>query len=127
MELYQLQPPLQPTGVWNRMDHRGLEGFIAAITPFNFTAIGGNLSATPNLMGNVSLWKPSDAAILSNWHIFKLYEEAGIPDGVVNFLPADGPLFGNTVTSSPDLAALNFTGSAKYAIHIPGLCFISYI
>lgn len=121
MELYQLQPPIQQTGVWNRMEHRGLEGFIAAITPFNFTAIGGNLSATPTLMGNVSLWKPSDAAILSNWYIFKLYEEAGVPDGVINFLPADGPLFGNTVTSSPDLAGLNFTGSAKYEKKTP-LC-----
>ena len=95
------------------MEYRGLEGFIAAITPFNFTAIGGNLAATPAVMGNVSLWKPSDSAILSNWFLCKIFEEAGVPDGVINFLPADGPLFGSTVTSSPDLAALAFTGSAK--------------
>lgn len=95
------------------MEYRGLEGFIAAITPFNFTAIGGNLSATPTVMGNVSLWKPSDTAVLSNWHVFKILEEAGFPDGVINFLPADGPTFGNTVLSSPHLAGLNFTGSAR--------------
>lgn len=95
----------------NSLVHRGMDGFVAAVSPFNFTAIGGNLAYTPALMGNVVLWKPSDTAVLSNWLIYKIMKEAGVPDGVVNFLPADGPTFGNTVTDSPDFAALNFTGS----------------
>lgn len=95
------------------MEYRPLEGFIASISPFNFTAIGANLGATPTLMGNATLWKPSDTAMLSNWTMFKIMREAGIPDGVVNFVPTHGPEFGDTVTSSPDLAAINFTGSAR--------------
>lgn len=95
----------------NSMRFRGIDGFIAAVSPFNFTAIGGNLSYTPALMGNAVLWKPSDTAILSNWTIFKIMREAGVPAGVVNFVPADGPVFGDTITSSPDLAGINFTGS----------------
>lgn len=95
----------------NSMRYRGIDGFIAAVSPFNFTAIGGNLSYTPALMGNAVLWKPSDTALLSNWTIFKICREAGVPAGVVNFVPADGPVFGNTITASPDLAGINFTGS----------------
>ncbi|XP_033113584.1 delta-1-pyrroline-5-carboxylate dehydrogenase, mitochondrial-like [Anneissia japonica] len=102
----------------NQIDYRGLEGFVAAISPFNFSAIGGNLAATPALMGNVVLWKPSDTAMLSSWLIFKLLRESGIPDGVLNFLPADGPVFGDAVTSSPDLAAINFTGSVNTFRHL---------
>ncbi len=96
------------------MEYRGLEGFIASISPFNFTAIGGNLSATPTLMGNVSLWKPASTAVLSNWTLFKVFREAGIPDGVINFLPSKGADFGDTVTSSPHLAGISFTGSGGY-------------
>lgn len=118
MEIYQNQPPLHSTNVWNRLEYRGLDGFIASITPFNFTAIGGNLAATPTLMGNVTLWKPSDTAILSNWVVFKVLQEAGIPDGVINFVPAHGSDFGNTVTSSPDLTAISFTGSTKTFKHL---------
>lgn len=95
----------------NSMRYRGIDGFVAAVSPFNFTAIGGNLAYTPALMGNAVLWKPSDTAMLSNWVIFKIMREAGVPDGVVNFVPADGPVFGDTVTASPDLAGINFTGS----------------
>lgn len=95
----------------NHMIWRGLDGFIAAISPFNFTAIGGNLAYTPALMGNTVLWKPSDKAMLSNWLIFKIMREAGLPDGVVNFVPSDGVLFANTVTYSHNFGGLNFTGS----------------
>ncbi|EDV97918.1 delta-1-pyrroline-5-carboxylate dehydrogenase, mitochondrial [Drosophila grimshawi] len=95
----------------NSMRYRGIDGFIAAVSPFNFTAIGGNLAYTPALMGNAVLWKPSDTALLSNWRIFNIMREAGVPDGVVNFVPADGPVFGDTITASPHLAGINFTGS----------------
>nr|XP_022912715.1 delta-1-pyrroline-5-carboxylate dehydrogenase, mitochondrial [Onthophagus taurus] len=95
----------------NTMRYRGIDGFIAAVSPFNFTAIGGNLAYTPALMGNAILWKPSDTALLSNWLIFKICREAGVPPGVVNFIPADGPVFGDTITASKYLAGINFTGS----------------
>ncbi|XP_015436629.1 PREDICTED: delta-1-pyrroline-5-carboxylate dehydrogenase, mitochondrial [Dufourea novaeangliae] len=95
----------------NSMRYRGMDGFIAAVSPFNFTAIGGNLSYTPALMGNAVLWKPSDTALLSNWWIFKICREAGVPPGVVNFVPCEGPVFGDTITASPYLSGINFTGS----------------
>ncbi|XP_050313719.1 delta-1-pyrroline-5-carboxylate dehydrogenase, mitochondrial [Anthonomus grandis grandis] len=95
----------------NSMRYRGIDGFVAAVSPFNFTAIGGNLAYTPALMGNAVLWKPSDTALLSNWVNFKICLEAGVPPGVVNFVPSDGPVFGDTITASPHLAGINFTGS----------------
>ncbi|XP_055859105.1 delta-1-pyrroline-5-carboxylate dehydrogenase, mitochondrial [Episyrphus balteatus] len=95
----------------NSMRYRGIDGFVAAVSPFNFSAIGGNLAYTPALMGCAVLWKPSDTAVLSNWRIFNAMREAGVPDGVVNFVPADGPVFGDTITKSPHLAGINFTGS----------------
>jgi len=101
----------QPAITKNSMRYRGIDGFVAAISPFNFTAIGGNLAYTPALMGNSILWKPSDTAVLSNWIIFKIMREAGVPPGVVNFVPADGPVFGKTITKSAHLAGINFTGS----------------
>ncbi|KAG8229992.1 hypothetical protein J437_LFUL012268 [Ladona fulva] len=100
-----------PSVTRNSMRYRGLEGFIAAVAPFNFTAIGGNLSYTPALMGNGVLFKPSDTAVLSCFTIFKVMKEVGIPPGVVNFIPCDGPVFGDTITNSPLLAGINFTGS----------------
>lgn len=100
-----------PSVTRNSMRFRGIDGFIASISPFNFTAIGGNLAYTPALAGNGVLWKPSDTALLSNWKIFNIVREAGLPPGVVNFVPADGPTFGRTVTGSPYLAGINFTGS----------------
>ncbi|BES92465.1 Dehydrogenase [Nesidiocoris tenuis] len=100
-----------PQQTLNSMRYRGLEGFVAAVSPFNFTAIGGNLAYTPALMGCGVLWKPSDTALLSNYIIYKIMTEAGVPPGVVNFVPADGPVFGKAITGSPDLAGINFTGS----------------
>lgn len=111
-ELTKYQPISEdPSVTLNSLRYRGIDGFIAAVSPFNFTAIGGNLAYTPALMGNSVLWKPSDTALLSNWTIFKICREAGVPAGVVNFVPADGPVFGDTITSSPHLAGINFTGS----------------
>jgi len=111
-ELMQYQPISEdPSTTLNLLRYRALEGFIASVTPFNFTAIAGNLAYTPCVMGNVTLWKPSDTAILSNYLIYKIFRDAGFPDGVVNFLPSDGPVFGNVVTKHPELAAVNFTGS----------------
>eukprot|EP00042_Codosiga_hollandica_P037302 m.292013 g.292013 ORF g.292013 m.292013 type:complete len:425 (-) comp55104_c0_seq2:16-1290(-) len=112
------QPQLHSNTVWNRTIYRALEGFVAAVTPFNFTAIGANLAATPALMGNGVLWKPSNTAALSNYLVFQILVEAGMPAGVINFLPADGPLFGDAITSSASLAAINFTGSTKTFNHL---------
>ncbi|MBA3497556.1 MAG: L-glutamate gamma-semialdehyde dehydrogenase [Gemmatimonadales bacterium] len=108
--IYREQPDSAP-GAWNRMDHRPLEGFVYAITPFNFTAIGGNLPTAPALMGNAVVWKPAHTAALSNWHFFKLLEEAGLPPGVINFLPGDPVDVSRTLLGSPDLAGIHFTGS----------------
>lgn len=111
-ELHGYQPISEdPSTTLNLLRYRALEGFIASVTPFNFTAIAGNLAYTPCVMGNVTVWKPSDTAILSNYLIYKIFREAGFPDGVVNFVPADGPVFGKAVTAHPDLASINFTGS----------------
>jgi 1-pyrroline-5-carboxylate dehydrogenase len=98
-------------GVWNRIDHRALEGFVYAITPFNFTAIGGNLATAPALMGNGVLWKPAATAMLSNWYIFRALEESGLPPGVINFVPGDPREISNLALASRDLAGLHFTGS----------------
>ncbi|KAK4306317.1 hypothetical protein Pmani_021868 [Petrolisthes manimaculis] len=101
----------EPNSTVNKIRLRGLEGFVAAVSPFNFTAIGGNLAFTPAMMGNVVLWKPSDTAILSNYTVYQIMREAGVPGEAVSFIPADGPVFGDTITKSPHLAAINFTGS----------------
>ena len=108
--IYQEQPESSP-GVWNRMDHRPLEGFIYAITPFNFTAIGGNLPTAPALMGNAVVWKPAATASLSNWHFFKLLEEAGLPPGVINFVPGNPIEVSETLLADRRLAGIHFTGS----------------
>ena len=105
------EQPDSSAGMWNRMDHRPLEGFIYAITPFNFTAIGGNLPAAPALMGNAVVWKPAATASLSNWHFFKLLEEAGLPPGVINFLPGDSVAISETLLADRRLAGIHFTGS----------------
>ncbi|RWS25164.1 delta-1-pyrroline-5-carboxylate dehydrogenase-like protein [Leptotrombidium deliense] len=97
--------------VKNTFRYRGIEGFIASISPFNFTAIGGNLASAPILMGNVVLWKPSETALLSNYIIYQLLLEAGMPEGIIDFIPSEGPTFGDAITSSPHLAGINFTGS----------------
>ncbi|VVC36986.1 Aldehyde/histidinol dehydrogenase,Aldehyde dehydrogenase N-terminal domain,Aldehyde dehydrogenase [Cinara cedri] len=111
-ELIKYQPISEDKKVTlNSLRYRGLDGFVAAVSPFNFTAIGGNLAYTPALMGCSVLWKPSDTALLSNWVIYQIMTEAGVPAGVVNFIPADGPVFGDTITASPYLSGINFTGS----------------
>lgn len=112
-QIYQEQPPHSPKGIWNRMEHRPLEGFIFAVTPFNFTAIGGNLPSAPALMGNVSLWKPASSAVFSNFHVMKIFMEAGLPPGVINFVPGDGSKVGNPALTSPLLAGVHFTGSTN--------------
>jgi 1-pyrroline-5-carboxylate dehydrogenase len=109
-QILQQQPQSSP-GVWNRMEYRPLEGFVLAITPFNFTAIAANLCSTPAMVGNVIVWKPSDTQMLSAYYIMKLFKEAGLPDGVINMIPADGPLAGQTLLPRKELAGVHFTGS----------------
>jgi len=108
--LSQEQPESGP-GMWNRMDYRPLEGFVYAITPFNFTAIGGNLPTAPALMGNVVAWKPAHSALLSNYYVMRLLMEAGLPPGVINFLPGDAVQVSNTLLADKELAGIHFTGS----------------
>jgi 1-pyrroline-5-carboxylate dehydrogenase len=112
------QPPISGPGVWNRLDLRPLEGFVFAVTPFNFTSIAVNLPCAPVLMGNVALWKPSDTSLHSCWTGFQILEEAGLPPGVINFLPGDGPLVGAPAMASPHLAGLHFTGSTGTFQHL---------
>ncbi len=103
--------PLSPPGQWNRLEYRPLEGFVLAVTPFNFTSIAANLPTAPALMGNTVVWKPASSAIYSAWHVLKLLEAAGLPPGVVNFVPGPGRAVGDPALASPDLAGLHFTGS----------------
>jgi len=109
-ELYHEQPVSSP-GMWNSMEYRALEGFVYAVTPFNFTAIGGNLTTAPALMGNTIIWKPSHAAMLSSYYTFKLLETAGLPPGVINFVPGDAAEVTRILLDSPELAGIHFTGS----------------
>jgi 1-pyrroline-5-carboxylate dehydrogenase len=109
-ELYAEQP-VSDHAMWNQLDYRPLEGFVYAVTPFNFTAIGGNLPGAPALMGNVVLWKPSATATLSSWYTYLLLEEAGLPKGVINFLPGDAAMISDIALSHRDLAGVHFTGS----------------
>ncbi len=109
-EIYTEQPVSAP-GTWNQLEYRALEGFVYAVTPFNFTAIGGNLCGAPAQMGNVVLWKPAATAILSSWYTYKLLEAAGLPPGVINFLPGDPVAISDVALSHPDLAGVHFTGS----------------
>lgn len=108
--IYEDQPS-SAAGHWNRVEFRALEGFVFAVTPFNFTSIAGNLPTAPALMGNTVLWKPATTAVLSAYYILKLLEEAGLPPGVINFLPGRGPTVGDPVLASPKLAGIHFTGS----------------
>ena len=110
-ELYAQQPVHNSPGVWNRLEYRPLEGFVYAITPFNFTAIAGNLPAAPALMGNVVLWKPSPSAMASNWLLYNIFREAGLPPNVLQFIPGDPVEVTKTVLSHPQFAALHYTGS----------------
>ena len=103
--------PLSSKGVWNRLEYRPLEGFIFAATPFNFTSIAGNLPSAPALLGNVVLWKPASTAVYSGYQLMLLFKAAGLPDGVINFLPGDGASVGAPILADPRLAGVHFTGS----------------
>ena len=105
------EQPLSDRTMWNQLDYRPLEGFVYAVTPFNFTSIAGNLPTAPALMGNTVIWKPASSAILSAHYIMKLLEEAGLPPGVINFVPGDAALISDRLLSNRDLAGVHFTGS----------------
>ncbi|TDC54651.1 L-glutamate gamma-semialdehyde dehydrogenase [Actinomadura sp. KC345] len=111
-QIHEIQP-LSPPGVWNRLEYRPLEGFVLAITPFNFTAIAGNLPTAPALMGNVVVWKPSPTQQLAAHHTMRLLEVAGLPPGVVNLVTGDGEAVSKVALRHPDLAGLHFTGSVR--------------
>src|ERR1700761_5256584 len=110
-EIYQQQPPINPKGVWNRVEHRPLEGFVFALTPFNFTAIAGNLPASAAMMGNVVVWKPNYTQVYAANVLMQVFLEAGVPPGVINLIYVDGPLVGDVVFNHPDFAGIHFTGS----------------
>jgi len=116
-QIYKDQP-YSPSGMWNRTEYRPLEGFVFAVTPFNFTSIAGNLPTAPVLCGNVSLWKPALSSIYSSYYLMKLLQEAGLPDGVINFLPGNGPDIGDPVLKSEHLSGLHFTGSTATFQHL---------
>ena len=111
MEMIYEQQPSSPKGQWNRIEQRALEGFVFAVTPFNFTSIAGNLPTSPALMGNTILWKPASSAVFSAYYLMKLFKEAGLPDGVINFIPGSGADVGPNVLIHPKLAGVHFTGS----------------
>jgi 1-pyrroline-5-carboxylate dehydrogenase len=110
-KIYQEQPPHSPHGMWNRMEYRPLEGFVYAIAPFNFTTFNANLPGAPAIMGNVSILKPAGTSVYSAYFIVKLLEAAGLPPGVINFLPGSGPTISNIIFENRNFAGLHFTGS----------------
>jgi 1-pyrroline-5-carboxylate dehydrogenase len=112
------QQPVSSAGVWNRMDHRPLEGFVYAITPFNFTAIAGNLPTAPALMGNVVVWKPAQTQMVTAHMIMQLLEAAGLPAGVINLVSGDGIVVSDVALKHPDLAGIHFTGSTAVFQHL---------
>jgi 1-pyrroline-5-carboxylate dehydrogenase len=111
-ELYSEQPE-SSVGVWNQLEYRALEGFVYAVSPFNFTAIGGNLPSSVALMGNTVVWKPASSAMLSAYYVMRLFEAAGMPPGVVNFLPGNAGAITDALLASPELAGIHFTGSTE--------------
>ncbi|MEX2485623.1 MAG: L-glutamate gamma-semialdehyde dehydrogenase [Brumimicrobium sp.] len=116
-ELYTEQPE-SPRGFWNRLQWRPLEGFVFAITPFNFTAIAGNLPSAPAMLGNVAVWKPADTQVYSANVVMEVFKEAGVPDGVINMVTVDGPDAGDVVFKHRDFAGLHFTGSTGVFKHL---------
>ncbi|MBU2019177.1 MAG: L-glutamate gamma-semialdehyde dehydrogenase [Bacteroidetes bacterium] len=116
-EIYSEQPGSQ-SGIWNRLEYRPLEGFVFAITPFNFTAIAANLCAAPAMMGNTIVWKPAETQMYSAQVIMEVFQEAGLPDGVINMITVDGPIAGDIVFKHKDLAGLHFTGSTGVFRHL---------
>ena len=116
-QLYKEQPE-SSAGIWNRMEHRPLEGFVFAITPFNFTSICANLCAAPAMLGNVVVWKPADTQVYSAKVIMDLFKAAGLPDGVINMITVDGPTAGDIIFKHPDFSGLHFTGSTGVFRHL---------
>lgn len=116
-EIYAQQPE-SSAGIWNRMEHRPLEGFVFALTPFNFTAIAGNLPTAPAMMGNTVVWKAAETQIYSAQVLMEIFQEAGLPDGVINLVFVDGPTAGDVIFSHPDFAGIHFTGSTGVFQHI---------
>ncbi len=111
-QIYRQQPRSGPAE-WNHLEYRPLEGFVFAVTPFNFTAIGGNLPSAPAMLGNTVLWKPASSAVYSAWMLMQTFIEAGLPPGVINFIPGSGAQVGNPVLANPNLAGIHFTGSTS--------------
>jgi 1-pyrroline-5-carboxylate dehydrogenase len=111
-EIYEKQPESAP-GVWNYVQHRPLEGFVFAVTPFNFTAIAGNLPTAPAMMGNTVVWKPASSLVYTPWLFMKMLEEAGLPPGVINFVPGSGATVGDPCLADANLAGIHFTGSTR--------------
>ncbi|MFN0009374.1 MAG: L-glutamate gamma-semialdehyde dehydrogenase [Planctomycetota bacterium] len=105
------EQPLSAPGAWNRLEHRPLDGFVFAVTPFNFTSIAGNLPTAPAMLGNTVVWKPASTSVYSNWHLLKILEEAGLPPGVINFVPGSGATVGDPVLADARLGGVHFTGS----------------
>lgn len=116
-QIYEDQPISAP-GIWNRVEYRPLEGFVFAITPFNFTSIAGNLPASPAMMGNTVIWKPNYTQVYSAALIMEIFKEAGLPDGVINLVYVDGPEAGDVIFNHPDFAGLHFTGSTGVFRHL---------
>nr|WP_294795317.1 L-glutamate gamma-semialdehyde dehydrogenase [uncultured Mucilaginibacter sp.] len=110
-EIYAQQPPISPKGIWNRVEQRPLEGFVFALTPFNFTAIAGNLPTSAAMMGNVVVWKPAYTQIYAANVLMQVFREAGVPPGVINLIYVDGPVAGDVIFNHPDFAGIHFTGS----------------
>jgi len=117
MEIYMQQPDSNP-GLWNRLEYRPLEGFVFAITPFNFTSIAANLPASAALMGNTCVWKPADSQIYSANIVMEIFREVGMPDGVINMVFVDGPVAGDVIFNHPEFAGLHFTGSTAVFKHL---------
>ena len=117
-EIYSEQPQENSPGIWNRLEYRPLEGFVFAVTPFNFTAISGNLPAVAAMMGNVVVWKPSNTQIYSANLLMRVFKEAGLPDGVINLIYGDGPTIGDVVFNHKELSGLHFTGSTGVFRHM---------
>lgn len=112
-QIFEQQPLHSPNGMWNRLEYRPLEGFVFSIAPFNFSSIGANLCTAPAMMGNVALHKPASSAVYAQYWFMKLFEEAGLPGGVINFVPGSGRNVGDPVLNSPHFAGIHFTGSTS--------------
>jgi 1-pyrroline-5-carboxylate dehydrogenase len=113
MEQIYSNQPISENGIWNRMEYRPLEGFVFAVTPFNFTSIAANIAAAPAMMGNTIVWKPSSNAVVAGYYIMELLKEAGLPDGVINFIPGDSSDISPLVLANENLGGIHFTGSTK--------------